>query len=134
VDPFQEFLTHMASQLPDEFFKEEPIPQTQEEAQNAALRAAYLWSLLRLIHEDLNALCRRNAKGILGLRSVQAINRTFEEVRYLVAGTGREVLLGLLGEQELPTHADALVMASLYRSVLRRYRIEHLGEDPFSIS
>ncbi|HEY9793210.1 MAG TPA: hypothetical protein V6D22_22610 [Candidatus Obscuribacterales bacterium] len=126
---FEEFFTHMSSQLPDRLFCDsaEPTPE-----QSASLKAVYLWSLLQIIHDDLNSLCRRNPNGNLGPMSIAAIHRAFEQVEALLGDSGAAGYLVQMSEQ--PTHADALVIVSLYRSALRWYRVNQLKEDPFTIA
>jgi hypothetical protein len=125
----EEFIIHMSSQLPEQFFLEagEPTPE-----QSASLKAVYLWSLLQIIHDDLNSLCRRNPKGTLGPMSIAAVHRAFEQVEALLGDSEAAGYLATMSES--PTHADALVIVSLYRSALRYYRVNQLKEDPFTIA
>jgi hypothetical protein len=110
VDSFAEFIDHVSAQLPDQYFLGLPDEHVDT---TATMRAAYLWSLLQLIHEDLNALSRRNPNGVLGQMSIQAINKAFREVKQLVDNEGPALFLSVLDETEPPMHADALVLVSL---------------------
>jgi hypothetical protein len=131
---FHEFFDHMSSQLPETFFGEAgdtQLEHAEHSAEHAALlRAAYLWSLLDIVNDDLNSLCRRNPGGILGPNSVAAINKAFAEVRTLITNGGERICtLDKLDEQNPVAHADALTMVALHRAALRQYRIEVLNED-----
>lgn len=127
LDGFQEFMTHLSSQLPETFSLED-----ERAEDSSTLRAAYLWSLLQMIHEDLNKLCRRNPCGLLGVHSIEAINRSFEEVQRLLRDNRETGYLAKLDVARQPTHADALVAVSSYKCALRAFRIESLREDPYS--
>jgi hypothetical protein len=129
VDSFAEFIDHVSAQLPDHYFVGLPDEQLDT---SVGVRAAYLWSLLQLIHEDLNALCRRSPAGILGQMSIRAINKAFIEVKQLLDKESPALFLSLLNDSEPPMHADALVMVSLYQAALRGFRIDKLGEDPMA--
>ena len=115
----------MSAHLPND-------PVQQPEGKDR-MKAAYLWSVLDMIHADLNALCRRNPRAQLSPMSIKTINRAFGEIEDLLAPAGLEDLVGMLDADEPPAHDDALVALALYRSALRRFRIEALGENPYSI-
>ena len=117
----------MTSQLPDNFFKE----STESQSSDFVMRAAYLWSLLEMIQEDLNALSRRANHARLGPMSIETINKAFVEVKDLIADDVATKFLPVLESVCPPTHADALISIGTYKQALRRYRVEVLGEDPY---
>jgi hypothetical protein len=127
MESFREFLDHMSSQLPDNF-----LSQTDEQSNcDLAMRAAYLWSLLQMIQEDLNALSRRSHHARLGPMSVETINRAFGEIKELIADDYLTSFLPSLDPGNPPTHSDALMTVAIYKQCLRRFRVDKLQEDPF---
>ena len=129
MEAFNEFITHMSSQLPEHFFNHSTELQPGD---YEALKAAYLWSLLEMIHDDLNALCRRNPNGLLGLMSIETVNRAFAQVRELLGDNPGAGELTELQPLASTTHSDALVSLSMYKSALRQFRVDHLKQNPYS--
>lgn len=110
------------------------ITSTSNEIATLPVKARHLWSSLSVMHADLNALTRQSPMLELTTIQLKLLKKCFREVDALLEPHIEMVDIIIPHIAEPQTVADALILVGQYRAVLKTYRIEKLGEDPYSIT
>lgn len=97
----------------------------------ASIKAAYLESALQCLALDLNRLSRKDPKSLLNQGSAAILNIVCGEVRKLL--DAQQYTYTLRPAEITMTHADAMLLLGNYKSAIRSFRIERLGENPYGL-
>lgn len=90
-----------------------------------------LWGALGAVHNQLNIVARN---GILELSASQkdSLTKLLKRVSALVDAEYLGIC-PLLDDQKMLTAGDALLLVGQHKAALRIYRVQVLGEDPYSL-
>lgn len=119
--------------MPEKSVGSSPDSQTGANSNHQArVDARQLWAELSAAHAELNSQARRNANQPISNLQKQGLQCLFKEVHRLVEAHNIVFSCALLDQHEQMSAGEALMLVGQHRAAVRIYRVEILGEDPFS--
>lgn len=121
----------MEADMPDQAFEQTltPLPET---ANNLASIASRLWTILEETHRDINSMARANPIVCVSAIQIEVLNGLLQKIIGLLEQHNYAENLRLLQNDHCYTFVDALVILGQYKGSMRAFRVNVLGEGPYT--